>query len=203
MASGIKNFRHLLRNVDAGRRMLLAACVLGININSTKAEDAYVCKLFAREYLREIYVHNLKKTDTQSVDSQQKAIPDTTDTTKLPFYYQKLIATCLAADKIPDLPDVPEATDKVWLDDLVGSHLSNQRLRAPWRRQNRKVRRRSKANRQKVQRQSWRPSNPRPRLPAVKSICGLLGRTMVVHGAASNRARLARRRQPPACRGSP
>ena len=124
MASGIRNFRHLLRNVDAGRRMLLAACVLGININSTKAEDAYVCKLFAREYLREIYVHNLKKTDTQAVDSQQKAIPDTTDTTKLPFYYQKLIATCLAADKIPDLPDVPEATDKVWLEDLVGSHLS-------------------------------------------------------------------------------
>jgi hypothetical protein len=124
MASGIKNFRNRLRNVLAAWGLLLATCALGTNINSARAADAYICKLFAREYLREIYVHNLKKPDSQPVDSQQKAIPETTDTTKLPFYYQKLIATCLAADKIPDLPDVPEATDKVWLEDLIGNHLS-------------------------------------------------------------------------------
>jgi hypothetical protein len=124
MASGIKNPGQPSRNVLAGRSLLLATCVLGIDIESAKAEDAYVCKLFAREYLREIYVHNLKKPDTQALDSQQKAIPETTDTTKLPFLYQKLIATCLASDKIPDLPDVPEATDKVWLEDLIGNHLS-------------------------------------------------------------------------------
>src|SRR5689334_2019805 len=104
MANGSKRFRRRIRDVLADQSLILAICILGMNISAAKAEDAYVCKLFAREYLRAIYVHNLKTPESQSVDSQQKAIPETTDTTKIPFYYQKLIATCLASDKVPDLP---------------------------------------------------------------------------------------------------
>jgi hypothetical protein len=124
MARGIMNLRHRWRDAVTGPSLLLAIWLLGGDISAVKAEDAYVCKLFAREYLRTIYIHNLKAPDSQPVDAQQKAIPDTTDTTKLPFYYQKLVATCLASAKVPDLPDVPEATDKVWLQDLIENHPS-------------------------------------------------------------------------------
>jgi hypothetical protein len=103
----------------------LATCVLIIGIGSAQGEDAYVCKLFAREYLRIIYAHNLKALENPSLSPQEKAIADTTaDTTKLPFYYKKLIATCLGSNKVPSLPDAPEATDDAWLADLVGNHLS-------------------------------------------------------------------------------
>ena len=103
----------------------LATCVFVINIGYVQGEDAYLCKLFAREYLRIVYAHNLKTLENPSLSPQEKAIADTTaDTTKLPFYYKKLIATCLASDKVPSLPDVPEATDDAWLADLVGNHLS-------------------------------------------------------------------------------
>jgi hypothetical protein len=124
MANGSKSFRRRVLRLLTDQGLILATCILAINISPAKSEDAYVCKLFAREYLRAIYIHNLKTPDNQSVDSQHKAIPETTDTTKIPFYYQKLIATCLASDKVPDLPDVPEATDKIWLQDLIGNHLS-------------------------------------------------------------------------------
>src|SRR5689334_20598461 len=97
MASGINQLRRRLRDALDGQTFVLTTCVfIGCTINSAQAEDPYVCKLFAREYLRAIYVHNLKSPDVQPLDSQQKAIPDTTDTTKLPFLYQKLLATCLA-----------------------------------------------------------------------------------------------------------
>jgi len=122
MAEGITH--PLSRRLLGGRSLLLAACLCGGTLGAAKAEDAYICKLYARESLRTIYIHNLKTPDAQSVDQQQKALPETTDTTKLPFFYQKLIATCLASAKVPDLPDVPEATDKIWLQDLISSHLS-------------------------------------------------------------------------------
>jgi hypothetical protein len=127
MASGIMHVLHrfhdaVIRNQKLG---LLATCVLIININSVHAEDAYLCKLFAREYLRIVYAHNLKALGNPSLSAQQKELADTTaDTTKLPFYYKKVTATCLASAKVPDLPDVQEATDDAWLADLVGNHMS-------------------------------------------------------------------------------
>jgi hypothetical protein len=128
MASRIMNVLH--RFHDAVTRKpklrLLATCVLIINVNSVRAEDAYLCKLFAREYLRIVYAHNLKTLENPSLNAQQKEMADTTaDTTKLPFYYKKVTATCLASDKVPNLPDFPEATDDAWLADLIGNHMSN------------------------------------------------------------------------------
>lgn len=104
------------------KSLLLATSMLTVNISMAQSEDAYVCKLFAREYLRIIYAHNLK---TFGNNGRQNDPADTTaDTTKLPFYYKKLVATCLASDKVPNLPDFPEATDDAWLEDLVNNHMS-------------------------------------------------------------------------------
>ena len=104
------------------RSLLLAASVLMLNISAAQSEDAYACKLFAREYLRIVYIHNLKIFGNEV----EKNNPNNTtaDTTKLPFYYKKLIATCLASNKIPNLPDFPETADNAWLEDLVNSHMS-------------------------------------------------------------------------------
>jgi hypothetical protein len=104
------------------KSLLLATGMLIVSISMAQSEDAYVCKLFAREYLRIVYAHNLR---TFGKGDQQKDPADTTaDTTKLPFYYKKLIATCLGSAKTPDLPDFPEAADNAWLEDLVNNHMS-------------------------------------------------------------------------------
>jgi hypothetical protein len=104
------------------KSFLLATGMLTVNISTAQSEDAYVCKLFAREYLRIVYAHNLQVFGNNG--QQNDPANTTADTTKLPFYYKKLVATCLGSDKIPDLPDFPEATDNAWLEDLVNNHMS-------------------------------------------------------------------------------
>ena len=84
------------------RSLLLAASVLMLNISAAQSEDAYACKLFAREYLRIVYIHNLKIFGNE-VEKNNPNNP-TADTTKLPFYYKKLIATCLASTKFLTYP---------------------------------------------------------------------------------------------------
>src|SRR5436305_14539765 len=105
------------------KKLLVAACVVMLHLGGAHAGDAYVCKLFAREYLRVVYAHNLKLFGTRG-QQQNDPANTTADTTKLPFYYKKLVDTCLGSDKIPNLPDVPEATDSAWLADLVNNHMS-------------------------------------------------------------------------------
>jgi hypothetical protein len=106
------------------RNLLLVAYMVIVNVGGAHAGDAYVCKLFAREYLRVVYAHNLKLFGNKGQQQQSDPANTTADTTKLPFYYKKLIDTCLGSDKIPNLPDVPEATDSAWLADLVNNHMS-------------------------------------------------------------------------------
>ena len=127
MASDIINALHWFRDTVIPKHSLglLATCILIVNIQSARAEDAYLCKLFAREYVRITYLHNLKLLEDPSLNAQQKEAADATaDTTKLPFYYKKITATCLASVKVPDLLDAPEATDDAWLADLIGNHMS-------------------------------------------------------------------------------
>jgi hypothetical protein len=124
MAPALVKLERVRRHVPSGQSFLLAACLAASTVLSAKGQDAYVCKLFAREYVTAVYIHNLKTPSAQSANPEQKAIPDTSDSSKVPFLYQKLLATCLASDKVPDLPDVPEATDKVWLEDLTGGHIA-------------------------------------------------------------------------------
>ena len=68
LASGIMNVLHRFDDAVTRKQklLLLSTCVLIINITSVRAEDAYLCKLFAREYLRIVYAYNLKTIENPS-----------------------------------------------------------------------------------------------------------------------------------------
>jgi len=96
---------------------LLIAAVPGSALSGDSLGVDPYCKLFSREYLRVVYAHNINLlNDPKLTDDQRNQADVYSDTSGLNYQYGLIFAQCVGSSQLPKLPDIPESTDKAWMD---------------------------------------------------------------------------------------
>jgi hypothetical protein len=96
---------------------LLVAAIPGSGLSDDTSGANPYCKLFAREYLRVVYAHNINLLKDPKLSDDLKNKADAySDTTGLNYQYGLIYSQCVGSSHLPTLPDIGESTDKAWID---------------------------------------------------------------------------------------